>query len=156
MKYKLLVILLFAACARADEFNLADRVRMLDVPPASVTMESTLQAAAEAASDEDLAGFLDCFTADTKKRLRNKMLATFLQHSVDMTIVETHMLYETKTKGELAVKYNVRLSEQEYVCISKVACVKDAGGWKISSEKLLQRQVVERRQPTCVGGRCRF
>ena len=160
MRKALLMFLLFAAGAHADESdsNFAGRVQMLDVAPANFTMAAAVQSAAEAASEENLAAFLNCFTPSAKRRLRDKMAMTFLQHSVSMTVIDTHVLAETKTRGEIAVKYDVTLSETRYTCISRVELAKEPDGWKINHEKVVIANTAapQRRCFPCAGGRCRL
>lgn len=149
-------VVIFASCAYGDESDSGRRIQMLDIPANNATMAAAVQAAAEAFSEENLAGFLECFTASTSQKLRGKMAMTFVQHDVAMVVIDTQVLSETLNRGEIAVKYSVKLSERQYTCISRIGLLREFDGWKIAAERVVMTDMapVVVRRPSCAGGRC--
>jgi hypothetical protein len=117
-------------------------------------------AAAEMANEENLEGFLECFATSSQKKLRKEAALVFARHDVSMDLLDAHVIRETPTKGEVAVRYRARLSDSSYDVVSVVAVKREAGYWKISSEKVQEYEYQSPRschpsRYTCLGGTCR-
>lgn len=125
------------------------------------SVDNCLTAACEAANSENLDGFLDCFTATTKKKLRKPAAMLFVQHQVTMDLLDSHIIQQTATRTEAAVKYRTKRSEDTYTVVSLVDLKKENGSWKISKERI---QAVEHESPSicspsryaCFGGQCQI
>lgn len=129
------------------------------------TLEQTdprrcLNQAAEMANAENLDGYLNCFVAGTQKKLRKEAALLFTRHDVEMDLLDAHVVTETPTKGELAVRYRAKLSDSQYDVVSLVAVRKENGYWKISDEKIQEYECQSPRschpsRYACLGGTCR-
>jgi hypothetical protein len=123
--------------------------------------KACVTAAAEMANQENLEGFLECFAASSQKKLRRDVALMFARHDVAMDLLDAHVIKETATKGELAVRYRARLSDSSYDVISIVALNREAGYWKITDEKIQEYECESPRscapsRYTCLGGNCRL
>jgi hypothetical protein len=116
--------------------------------------------AAEMANAENLAGYLECFSAGSQKKLRKEAALLFTRHDVEMDLLDSNVIKEGPTKCELAVRYRAKLSDSQYDVVSLVAVKKENGYWKISSEKVQEYECQTPRschpsRYTCLGGTCR-
>lgn len=119
-----------------------------------------LSNAVEAANSENLNGFLNCFTGSTKSKIRKQAAIRFVQHDVTMELLDTQVIKVGKTTGEVAVKYQLVLTEDRFDVVSLVAVKQENGYWRISSEKI---QSYEHQSPSmcspsryaCLGATCR-
>lgn len=125
------------------------------------SVENCLSAVCDATNSENLDGFLDCFTTTTKKKLRKPAALLFVQHDVTMDLLDSHIIEQTGTRSEAAVKYRTKRSEDTYTVVSLVDLKKENGYWKISKERI---QTVEHQSPStcspsryaCFGGQCQI
>jgi hypothetical protein len=118
-----------------------------------------LTQAAEMASSENLDGFLDCFAMGSQKKVRKEAALLFARHDITMDLIDAHVINESGTKGELAVRYRAKLSDTQYDVVSLVAVRKEKGYWKISTEKVKEYECQSPRschpsRHTCLGGSC--
>jgi hypothetical protein len=118
-----------------------------------------LTQAAEMASSENLDGFLDCFAMGSQKKLRKEAALLFARHDITMDLIDAHVINESGTKGELAVRYRAKLSDTKYDVVSLVTVRKEKGYWKISTEKVKEYECQSPRschpsRYTCLGGSC--
>jgi hypothetical protein len=120
-----------------------------------------LNATAEAATAEDLEGFLACFTRASKTKICKQAALRFVQHAVTMELLDTHVIKLTCNSGQAAVHYRLALSDNQYDVVSLVALKREDGYWRIQSEKV---QSYEHQSPrscspsryACMGGTCRI
>ena len=124
-------------------------------------IKAQLNATAEAATAEDLEGFLDCFTRASNTKIRKQAALRFVQHAVTMELLDTHVIKLTGNSGQAAVHYRLALSDNQYDVVSLVAMKREDGYWRIQSEKI---QSYEHQSPrscspsryACMGGTCRI
>lgn len=98
------------------------RVRMLDTS-AEIGAADCLKTAAQAVCEEDVDAFVRCFTNDQRPKLRRKAAILFVSHTLDLDLVDTHVVSESPGKTELAVKYHVTLSKDAYDIVSVIDLV---------------------------------
>jgi len=77
-----------------------------------------------------------------------------------MDLLDAHVILETPTKSEVAVRYRTRLSDSQYDVVSVVSLKRDAGYWKIADEKVQEYECQSTgschpSRYTCLGGTCR-
>ena len=118
-----------------------------------------LTQAAEMATSENLDGFLDCFAMGSQKKLRKEAALLFARHDITMDLIDAHVINESGTKGELAVRYRAKLSDTQYDVVSLVTVRREKGYWKISTEKVKEYECQSPRschpsRYTCLGGSC--
>jgi hypothetical protein len=122
--------------------------------------KACVAAAAEMANEENLDGFLECFAAGSQKKLRKEAALVFTRHEIVMDLLDAHVIRETPTKSEVAVRYRARLSDSQYDVVSFVAVKREAGYWKISSEQVKENECqspgsCHPSRYNCLGGTCR-
>jgi len=127
--------------------------------PSSV--QGCLSTACEATNAEDLDAFLECFTTDAKKKLRKPAAVLFVQHDVDMELVDHKIVHQTGNRAQAAVKYVCTRSGKKYTIFSFVDMQREQGYWKIARENIqtidyepLASCSVSRY--SCFGGQCRI
>lgn len=163
-----LLPLLAALPARGADFGSTEsgsapapaRLRMAAETLDRTDPRACVTAAAEMANEENLEGFLECFATSSQKKLRKEAALVFARHDVSMDLLDAHVIRETPTKGEVAVRYRARLSDSSYDVVSVVAVKREAGYWKISSEQVQEYEYQSPRschpsRYTCLGGTCR-
>jgi len=163
-----LLALLTALPGRGADFTAAgseDRPAPARLRMAPETLDRTdpkacVAAAAEMANEENLDGFLECFAAGSQKKLRKEAALVFARHEIVMDLLDAHVIRETPTKSEVAVRYRARLSDSQYDVVSVVAVKREAGYWKISSEQVKEYECqspgsCHPSRYTCLGGTCR-
>ena len=139
---------------------LRPRVRVAAHNIEETDIRDCLSNAVEAANSENLDGFVNCFTASTKSKIRKQAAIRFVQHDVAMELLDTQVIKAGKTTGEVAVKYRLVLSEDRFDVVSLVAVKQENGYWRINSEKI---QSYEHQSPSmcspsryaCLGATCR-
>ena len=136
------------------------RLRMAPETLEQTDPRNCVSQAAEMANAENLAGYLECFAAGSQKKLRKEAALFFARHEVEMDLLDAHVIKESPTKSELAVRYRAKLSDSQYDVVSLVAVKKENGYWKISSEKVQEYECQTPRschpsRYTCLGGTCR-
>ena len=144
-----------------SEENEPQRLRVTEDLSDPRSVENCLSAVCEAANSENLDGFLDCFTTTTKKKLRKPAAMLFVQHEVTMDLLDSHIIQQTETRSEAAVKYRTKRSDDTYTVVSLVDLKKENGYWKISKERI---QTVEHQSSSicspsryaCFGGQCQI
>ena len=120
-----------------------------------------LNATAEAATAEDLEGFLDCFTRASNTKIRKQAALRFVQHAVTMELLDTHVIKLTGDSGQAAVHYRLALSDNQYDVVSLVALKREDGYWRIQSEIVQSYEYQSPRSCSpsryaCMGGTCRI
>lgn len=103
-------------------------------------MKSCVMAAADAASAENLDGFLSHFAKGTQRSLRRKTAMLFARYDFGLDVVDCHVIDCTENKGELALRYLVRLSESQVEVVAVLNMRREDGYWKISREKVTSMQ----------------
>jgi hypothetical protein len=136
------------------------RLRMAPDTLEQTDPRNCVSQAAEMANAENLAGYLECFSAGSQKKLRKEAALFFARHEVEMDLLDTHVIKESPTKSELAVRYRAKLSDSQYDVVSLVAVKKENGYWKIAGEKIQEYECQTPRschpsRYTCLGGTCR-
>jgi hypothetical protein len=136
------------------------RLRMAPETLEQTDPRNCVSQAADMANDENLAGYLECFSSGSQNKLRKEAALLFTRHDVEMDLLDAHVIKESPTKGELAVRYRAKLSDSQYDVVSLVAVKKENGYWKISSEKVQEYECQTPRsclpsRYTCLGGTCR-
>lgn len=87
------------------------------------------------ATSENLDGFLDYFAIGSQKKLRKEAALLFARHDITIALIDAHVFNGSGTKGELAVRYRVKLSDAQYDVVSLVTVRKEKGCRKNSTEK---------------------
>jgi hypothetical protein len=136
------------------------RVRVAVHNGEEIDIRDCLSNAVEAANSENLDGFVNCFTGNTKSKIRKQAAIRFVQHDVAMELLDTQVIKAGKTTGEVAVKYRLVLTEERFDVVSLVAVKQENGYWRINSEKI---QSYEHQSPSmcspsryaCLGATCR-
>jgi len=136
------------------------RLRMAPDTLEQADPRNCVSQAADMANDENLAGYLECFSSGSQKKLRKDAALLFTRHDIEMDLLDAHVIKESPTKGELAVRYRARLSDSQYDVVSLVAVKKENGYWKIAGEKIQEYECQTPRschpsRYTCLGGTCR-
>ena len=75
-----------------------------------IKIEDCLKVAERAANEEDLAAYTSCFCLRLQNPMRRRIGLLFVQHDIALEIVDSHVLKQTETSGEIAVKYRASLS----------------------------------------------
>lgn len=130
-----------AAAGLVPQARAEGRARMVDTS-AEIGAADCVKTAAQAVCDEDLDAYLGCFTSDQRSKLRRKVAILFVSHTLDLDLVDSHVVSETAAKTELAVKYRVTLSEETYDIVSIIDLVKEDGSWRIAREQVETRRQV--------------
>ncbi len=136
------------------------RLRMAPDTLEQADPRNCVSQAAEMANAENIAGYLECFSSGSQKKLRKEAALLFTRHDVEMDLLDAHVIKEGPTRSELAVRYRAKLSDSQYDVVSLVAVKKENGYWKISSEKIQEYECQTPRschpsRYTCLGGTCR-
>ncbi len=153
-----LVSLLVAKPVAADGPG-ADRVHVAPGNAEAIDIKTQLSTVAEMASARDLEGYLECFSASARKKVRKDAAMTFVRHEVSMEILDSQILKQSGARSELAVRYRATLSDQIFDVVSLVAMKREDGYWKISSEKIQEFQIdgpsiCTPSRYACLGGTC--
>lgn len=130
----------------------ADRVRMLDDNAVEISVKDCVKTAARAVADEDLATFVGCFTERQRPQLRRRAAILFATHTLDMELLDSHLLSESKTRAELAVKYRATLSGDSYEVVSILGLVNEDDAWRIAREKIESSTAQERQESSASTG----
>jgi hypothetical protein len=64
---------------------------------------------------------------------------------LDLELLDSHLLSQSKTRAELAVKYRATLSEDSFEVVSILGLVKEKDAWRIAREKV-ERNTARPRQ----------
>lgn len=102
----------------------------------AIEITDCLKAAEQAANDEDLDAYTSCFCQRLQNSMRRRIGMLFVQHDIGLEIVDSHVLKQTQTAGEIAVKYRATLSANTTEIVSLLALSKEDGTWKIGKEKI--------------------
>ena len=98
--------------------------------------------------------------APRKTKIRKPAALRFVQHDVSIELVDAHIIEAGKTTGEVAVRYRLALSDNQFDVVSLVAMNQETGNWRINAEKI---QSYEHHSPSisspsryaCLGATCR-
>ena len=101
-----------------------------------IEIKDCLKVAERAANDEDLDAYTSCFCLRLQNPMRRRIGLLFVQHDIGLEIVDSHVLKQTETSGEIAVKYRASLSANTAEIVSFLALSKEDGAWKIGKEKI--------------------
>ena len=123
----------------------SERARMLD-NDSETSARDCVKTAAEAASNEDLDTFVDCFGAPFQSRVRRHAAVVFATHSVSLELIDSHLVEERGSKAEIAVKYRVRLSDETWEVVSLITLAKSDkdGVWRIIRERITSQVAIDR------------
>jgi hypothetical protein len=164
-------VMLFVCLATLGHSATADEESTSPPPPPRVTVsedlshpssvQGCLSATCEAANAEDLDAFLECFTRGARKKLRKPAAVLFVQHDVDMELVDHKIVQQTGNRAQAAVKYVTTRSGNKYTIFSFVDMQREHGYWKIARESI---QTIDHEPPasctisrySCFGGQCRI
>lgn len=124
----------------------AERLRMAADNVTEIEVKDCLKIAAQAASDENLDGFVGCFAEKQRPRIRRKVAILFVRHSVDLELLDSHMVSESTGRAEVAVKYRATLSDHSYDIVSLVGLSREDEGWRIAREKVESNSSVAPRE----------
>lgn len=139
-----------AAAALGPPARAEGRARMVDTS-AEIAAADCVKTAAQAVCDEDLDGFVGCFTASQRPQLRRRAALLFVAHTLDLELIDSQVVSESDSAAELAVKYRVMLTEESYDIVSIIDLVKEDGAWRIAREQVQSRRLVGGDGP---GGGC--
>lgn len=140
------VTLVVVACPAAE------RLRMAQDNATEIEARDCLKAAAQAASDENLEGFIGCFAKKQRPRIRRKVAILFVRHSIDLELLDSHLVSEEGERAELAVKYRATLSDDSCDVVSLVGLTREAEGWRIAREKVESNSAVAQRTSASQSG----
>ena len=126
----------FLVCLLSAPLQAGERLRLDPGNVAEIEIRDCLKAAERAANDEDLDAYTHCFCQRLQNTMRRRIGLLFVKHDVSLEIVDSHVLKQTETAGEIAVKYRTRLSANTAEIVSLLAVTKEAGAWKIGKEKI--------------------
>lgn len=126
---------LAGGAARAADQVKPGRVKMVD-NSREAGIQDCVRRAAKAVCDEDLGGFLGCFTEKERSRIRRKTALLFVTHTLELEIVDSHVLGEAKGRAELAVNYQVRLTDKSHGLVSILDLTAEEGRWLIAGEQV--------------------
>ena len=101
-----------------------------------IEIKDCLKVAERAANDEDLDAYTGCFCLRLQNPMRRRIGLLFVQHDIGLEIVDSHVLKQTDTSGEIAVKYRASVSANTAEIVSFLALSKEDGAWKIGKEKI--------------------
>lgn len=136
------------------------RVRVAANNAEELHIRDRLNDAVQAANSENLDGFVDCFTGNTKSKIRKQAAIRFVQHDVAMELLDTQVIKVGKTTGEVAVRYRLLLSDDRFDVVALVAVKQEHGYWRIKSETIqsYEHQSSSMCSPSryaCLGATCR-
>jgi len=154
-------MLVLPAPTLAADTTIPGRLRMAPESGEQADLKACLNTAAEAATAEDLEGFLACFTRASKTKICKQAALRFVQHAVTMELLDTHVIKLTGDSGQAAVHYRLALSDNQYDVVSLVALKREDGYWRIQSEKVQSYEYQSPRSCSpsryaCMGGTCRI
>lgn len=124
----------------------AERLRMAQDNVTEIEVKDCLKTAAQAASDENLDGFIGCFAEKQRPRIRRKVAILFVRHSIDLELLDSHIVSEQAERAEIAVKYRATLSDDAYDIVSLVGLSREDDGWRIAREKVESNAAVSQRK----------
>lgn len=113
-----------------------ERPTMADTSTES-DVRDCVRRAARAVSEEQLTTYLDCFTVKQRARIRRQAALLFVAHSLDLELVDSHLLSDEGSTAELAVNYTVTCTDQSFTIISVLMLASEGGAWRIADEKVL-------------------
>lgn len=104
----------------------------LDIPREEV--RRCLEAAAAAASTEDLDAYVRCFEARLRPKVRKTAGLLFTQFTVGVSIEDCHVLSGDETSCDVAVRYTMHLSDRSVDLLSIMTLKRVDDTWKIRKE----------------------
>jgi hypothetical protein len=136
----------------------ADRLVMSSDNVVEIDVKDCVRTAATAVSEENLDAFVGCFTEKQRAKIRRRAAIVFVTHSLDLELLDNHLVSESSGRAELAVKYRVTLTDDSFDIVSLLDMAKEAGGWRIASEKVESNvlRASRRSTSTCGGPVFRF
>jgi hypothetical protein len=134
---------ILAAAAAGGSAEAAQRARMVADNVTAIDVKDCLQAAAKAASDEDLDAFIGCFAEKQQPRIRRKAAVLFVNHSIDLELLDSHLVNESEKRAQVAVKYRTTLTNESYHIVSLVGLSLEGGAWRIAREKVEARSTID-------------
>lgn len=99
-------------------------------------MEQTILSAIDAANTEDLKVFLNHFTNSAQCKIRKKTAILFVKETVQIELIESHIVDIDDVKGSIAVKYKTIISNNAKEVISILKLINENNSWKIDNEKV--------------------
>lgn len=131
----------------------ADRLVMSGDNVVEIDVKDRVRAAATAVSEENLDAFVGCFTEKQRAKIRRRAALVFVTHSLDLELLDDHLVSESGNRAELAVKYRVTLTDDSFDIVSLLDMTKESGGWRIASEKVTSNVPrASRRSTSSCGG----
>ena len=115
---------------------LGPRVGTADVDSQHYEVRRCLDAAAAAASSEDLTAYTDCFDSRLRSQIRRTAGLRFAQFDVGISIEDCHVLSGDETTCDAAVRYTLQLSDHSFDCLSVISLKRVDDGWKIRKESI--------------------
>lgn len=134
----------------------SDRIRMDVGNAAEIDVKDRMKTAAQALADENLDGFIDCFTAKRRPGLRRKAAMVFVKHEIDLELLDSHLVDKTARKAELTVMYRATLSQQSYDVVSLITLETEDGDWLIAAEEVQSRSGIRQRGSAAGSGEQAF
>jgi hypothetical protein len=131
----------------------ADRLVVSASNDTEICVRDCVREAARAVSEEDLDAFVGCFTERQRPKIRRKAAMVFVTHTLDLELLDNHILSESGDKAEIAVKYRMMLTDDGYDIVSLLGMVKESGDWRIATEKVESNvPLVRSRSASSCGG----
>ena len=114
----------------------ADRLVMSSGNDTEIGVGDCVRKAAKAVSEEDLDAFVDCFTERQRPKIRRRAAMIFVTYTLDLELLDDHVVSESGDKAELVVKYRLMLTDDAFDIVSLLGMAREHGAWRISAEKV--------------------
>lgn len=130
------VLLLASVAVIGQPCMAADRLVMSTGNDTEICVGDCVRKAAKAVSEEDLDAFVGCFTERQRPKIRRRAAMVFVTHTLDLELLDDHVVSESGDKAELVVKYRVMLTDDAFDVVSLLGMAREHGDWRISTERV--------------------
>lgn len=130
-----------------------DRLVVSETNDVEISIRDRVREAAKAVSEENLDGFIGCFTQRQRPQVRRRAALVFVSHTLDLELLDSHIVSESGAKAELAVKYRMVLTDDAFDIVSLLGMANEEGVWLIATEKIESNVPLTRnRSLSSIGG----
>jgi len=113
-----------------------DRLVVSASNDAEIGIRDRVREAARAVSEENLDTFVACFTERQRPQIRRRAALVFVKHTLDLELLDDHVVSDSGNRAELVVKYRMMLTDDAFDIVSLLGMVKEQGEWRIATEKV--------------------
>lgn len=113
-----------------------DRLVVSEGNDAEIGVRDRVREAARAVSEENLDTFVACFTERQRPQIRRRAALVFVRHTLDLELLDNHIVSDSGNRAELVVKYRMVLTDDAFDIVSLLGMVKEHGEWRIATEKV--------------------